>query len=305
MAAKPKKEVPSAVCEAHADRLSWLRARRTGIGASDAAAVLGVSPWSSPLQVFLSKLSEPQEAMSERMEWGLRHEPTIAEAFAAKTGRVVVAPPPFSLYRNKGCPWLTASIDRFQASGERHDPGVLEIKCTDVAADWETEPPIYYQVQVQHELAVTGLRWASLCVLIRGNRMLRVDVERNDAFIAELLKQEEAFWKVVQSREPPPPGPLDKDTLKAMYPSDSGETIALPADVDEWLDERASLKDQIAALGERLDHVENSIKGLLQNATRGILPGGRSVSWKAEDVKEHIVPAFTRRVLRVHEVRFK
>src|SRR5262245_52949583 len=64
------------------DRAAWLEARRKGIGASEIAAVLGISPWESPFSLYWRKVNGWDYEPSSEMEWGTRLEPVIAEKYA-------------------------------------------------------------------------------------------------------------------------------------------------------------------------------------------------------------------------------
>jgi hypothetical protein len=104
-----------------ADRAAWLAARRTGIGASEVAAVLGLSPYESPLDVYCRKLGlVPEKAETEAMRWGLRLEPLLAAEYAERTGYPLVATQVFLRHPDK--PFLLATLDGVRASRPRR-PG--------------------------------------------------------------------------------------------------------------------------------------------------------------------------------------
>ena len=171
------------------DRATWLEARRAGIGASDAAAVIGARP--SPLAVFLDKLGLAEaQAETPAMAWGRKLEPLVAAQYAEETGRRVVDPGPFTIHQSRAAetPWLMATLDRVIVDDAR-GPGVLEIKTTHAAhrEQWAEEPPLPFLVQVMHQMAVTGYTWGSLAVLIGGQEFLWVDVPRNEEFIQLLV----------------------------------------------------------------------------------------------------------------------
>lgn len=64
-----------------------LIARKQGIGGSDAAAILGLSQWKSPLDIFFDKLDtgEPEQINTPFTEWGIRLESAIVHKFQDKT----------------------------------------------------------------------------------------------------------------------------------------------------------------------------------------------------------------------------
>lgn len=101
-----------------ADRENWLRERKKGIGGSDVAAVLGLSPWRTPLDVFNDKTAETvdEKPQSEAAHFGTILEDVVADEFARRTGFKVVR---FNktLTQNPGCHvggvgWARANLDR-------------------------------------------------------------------------------------------------------------------------------------------------------------------------------------------------
>ena len=87
---KPGQKVtPTAVLVApySTPREEWLQLRQSGIGGSDALAVMGLDPWCSRMEVYLDKTGQlPERDATDRMRWGQLVEDTIARYFAAETG---------------------------------------------------------------------------------------------------------------------------------------------------------------------------------------------------------------------------
>src|SRR5690606_9681273 len=125
-------------------RDEWLQERRHGIGGSDVAAMLGLSPYMTPLELYHHKRGEipTPEREGEWLEWGQALEEPIAQRFARETGRTVLAPwqalgtspdEPYIVLVDREHPFLRVSLDRFfvDAADER---GTLEIKNT---SEWK------------------------------------------------------------------------------------------------------------------------------------------------------------------------
>src|SRR5262245_19558887 len=182
--------------ESYPDRAAWLAARRHGIGGSDAPAVLGVSPWKTSAQLWAEKLEmlEEDAAESEAMRMGRKLEPIIRELYTEATGQHVLESPPYDIRRSRTYPWMTATLDGVVFPPEAAEPGVFEAKTASAwhRDEWATEPPVAYQVQVQHNMVVTGATWGVLAVLIGGQHFRHYRVERNDAFVATLIEAERA-----------------------------------------------------------------------------------------------------------------
>lgn len=287
----------------------WLAARRQGIGASEAAAILGVSPFKSALALYAEKLelSEPDATEQEHLYWGRMLERPIAFRYAEVTGRRVVPVPPFNLRRSRAHPFMVATLDALTwPSPESVMP--LEIKNVSAyrAEDWETEPPLHYQVQVQHQLAVTGGAMASIAALIGGNRLVWFDVPRNDRFIAKLVLAEAEFWQRLLEKTPPPVDGSEsaKALLRTLYPRETpGLVVNLPAEVIEWDAELQQIKAGLAIESTRKDELENRIKAALGEAEQGVCTNGLTYTWKASERKGYTVEPTIVRTLRRKEAK--
>jgi len=289
-----------------ADREQWLEVRSHGIGSSDAAAVLGLSPWKSPLALYAEKvgLIEPDDLSDlEHVRWGNILEEPIAERYSEVTGRTVVDPGRFTVDIHPEHPFILASVDRrIAGDGNGHGPGILEIKTASAykLQDWQEEPPLPYQVQLQHQLMVTGCRWGSLAVLVGGQKFHYVDLERNDDFCRILLDAELEFWSRVERRDPPDADGSDstRRALEAMYPLDIGETVALSEEAWELAQELELAKQTIKAATDRKQEIENRIKAELGPFAKGLFSDGSGFTFKTQRRKAYTVEAAEFRVLR-------
>ncbi|MBY0446540.1 MAG: YqaJ viral recombinase family protein, partial [Burkholderiales bacterium] len=171
-------------------REEWLRIRGLGIGSSDAAAAIGLSPYKSPLSLWLEKTHRrPTDDLSEKeaVIWGTVLEPVLATIYAQRTGlkvrkvNAVLQDPDF--------PFMLANLDR-EVLGHPDGTGVLEIKTASYfsAPQWEDGIPVAYQCQVLHQLAVTGHSWADVAVLIGGQDFRIYRIQRDDDKIADLVR---------------------------------------------------------------------------------------------------------------------
>lgn len=271
-----------------ANREDWLAHRTKGIGASDAPVILGISPWKSALQLFTEKLGlmEIAQAETEYLKWGLRLEPVLREAYTEETNRIVSTPTPWRVEIHPDYDWMFATLDGW-VFDEAKGHGVLELKTASSTQhrEWKEGAPLMYQVQVQHQLAVTGLKWGALAVLIGGNTFLHYDVARDDAFIERLIKAELNFWERTCRGTAPDPDHSESAAaaLGALYASPVAQRIALPASSIDY-DAQRQRAMEIIEEGERLKlEAENMIKAQLQNNVEGILPNGVVYTWKAQE----------------------
>ncbi|MBR8205797.1 YqaJ viral recombinase family protein [Burkholderia vietnamiensis] len=212
-------------------RDDWLAVRRTGIGGSDAAAAIGLNPYMSALELWLDKTGraeslprpDPTDTTSPAF-WGTLLEPIVAAVYTQQTGNKVRKVN--AVLRHPSIPWMLANIDR-EVIGVS-DIQILECKTTGEfgARLWRERVPEYVQIQVQHQLAVTGKTAAHVAVLLCGQALEVHRINRDDALIARLIELEQRFWRFVESDTPPPAdGSESADrALRHLYPG-NGETV--------------------------------------------------------------------------------
>jgi len=218
------KNVTAKVYRDHTDKMTrdeWLAARKNGIGGSEASAVLGVNPYSSPLKVYRDKLSQDTEDVTnEAMRQGHDFEDYVARRFQEETGMKVRRLN--RILQNPDHPWMLANIDR-DIVGE--DAG-LEIKTTsalNLKRFKGGEFPANYYCQCVHYMAVTGAgRWY-VAILVLGKSFHVFEIDRNEDDIRTLTDAEEVFWKEnVEAKIPPLPTGSDTDDEEIIDVSAGG-----------------------------------------------------------------------------------
>ena len=302
---------PAATSKVYASRAEWLKNRRHGIGSSDAAAIMGLSPWGSALSVFVDKLGleESPDVVPEYMKWGHILEDPIAKEYTARTGRKLHNPGAFTIYQNRNLPFLQVTPDRLiltdpdDVAVNAGDFGSLSIKTGGIfkAKEWDDEPPIQYDVQFQHELLTLGLKWGSFAVLIGGQRLQIMDVERNDTFCDILAGAEAEFWDRVLREDPPAADDSESaaKALQKLFPKSTGASIALPANpYFELADDLDIAKARKGAMEATIRGIENKIKRRIGEAEMGILPDGSAFTWKEQKRAGFKVEPTAYRVLR-------
>jgi len=252
-------------------REAWLGVRKHGIGSSDAAAAVGLNPYQSALELWLVKtgrdagLPKPDfDDETSPMYWGTLLEPIVAAHYVRRTGckvRRVNA-----VLQHPEYPWMLANIDR-EVMGHA-DVAILECKTAGIHGSrlWKDGVPEYVQLQVQHQLAVTGKAAADVAVLLGGQELRIHRIDRDDALIKRLIELEARFWAYVMADTPLPADGSDSavKALQALFPADHGQTLDLRSDTAmnatfaTWCETRHTI--------EQLSATEAQCKATLQQA---------------------------------------
>lgn len=269
----------------NATREEWLNVRKLGLGGSDMAAVLGLSPWRSPIDVWLDKTSDTvEEKESEPMYWGNVLEEVVAQEFAKRSG-YKVRNNNFTL-QSEEYPYLLANIDR-EIVGL--DAG-LECKTANAfkANEWDGDnvPDAYY-IQCQHYMAVTGKSSWWIAALIGGNTFVYKEIKRNEEVIAAIIETGAAFWELVKNKTMPAPDDTKQceNALKKLYQKSNGQSVELPANYGNMIIDYLEIKNQLSELETKKRGIENVMKDFLKDNERATY-GEHFVSWKSTKPRE-------------------
>ncbi|MFW2132535.1 YqaJ viral recombinase family protein [Ectothiorhodospira haloalkaliphila] len=271
------------------DHRAWLAIRQSGIGSSDAAAAVGLNPYQSPLTLWMEKTgrgaSESSDRRQDRLQcplhWGTVLEPIVAEHYAQHTGRKVRRVN--AILQHTEHSWMLANLDREVVGSE--DVQILECKTAGMhgAKLWQYGVPEYVQLQVMHQLAVTGHQAADVAVLIAGQQLEIHRIERDEAMIEQLIALEAQFWRSVEQDVPPPADASDSagQALRRLYPRDSGQTVDFSDDADlcEVFARLQRVRDELAQRGQEEAQLRHTLQQAMGEATVAQFPTGR-VRWK-------------------------
>jgi len=288
-------------------RDEWLVERTKGIGASEAAAVLGIDHWAGAMEVYARKIGAWGETETNNaMRWGLYLEAPIAEEYARVTGRKVRRNTDYTIMKLPGKPHIRCTPDAWIEDPKR-GPGILQIKSTRRESDWTRGVPDPVQVQVNQEMLCCGVAWGSVAVLIGTRWEFRhFDLDRHEAFCTKvLIPALDEFWCRIQERRPPPADATKTcgKALTALYPYDTGESVALGNEFLAADVQRLGIIRQMDALKKEKERLENLLKAEIKTATFGVLPNGVRYSLRLTKVKGYtktIEPFEYRRLWR-HE----
>lgn len=271
-----------------------LAERHTGLGGSDAAAALGLSPYKSALELFLEKrerrdLSAPQVSA---FRWGNLLEPVIRQEYSNVTHRVVHLPE--GTLRHATFPFVLAHVD-----GITDDKRVFEAKTARTDQDWgksgTDEVPHHYLLQVQHYLAVTGLLVADIAVLIGGNDFRIFEVPADQELQQMILESEVEFWSMVERGEPPSPDfdrPHVYDLVRKLYPGTDGRTLTASDDDYKSLADYRNADEFMKSYAIKVERAKAELLDSMGEASRLIFPdAGMQLQRKSIERKEYTVAA--------------
>ena len=264
-------------------RDQWLEWRKKGIGGSDAAAVCGLSRWKSPIAIWMEKAGhvEPLEA-GESAYWGTQMEPLIRKEFIHRTGLKVKQVR--SMLQHKRFPFMTANLDGIVTVPNK-GRGIYEAKTAGVyaAPEWETFIPDEYAIQIQHYMAVTGLSFAYVAVLIGGNKFMWRYIKRDNQVIDLIIQLESRFWQLVETKTPPDVDGSSSSTdfLKRLYAQSNPQSmIILHSDAETLITEYEAAQRAEEEASQRMDAAANRLKQLLGENEIGVA-GDRLITWKS------------------------
>jgi putative phage-type endonuclease len=291
--------------------------RQSGIGGSDASAILGLNPYCSPFDVYADKLgSKPPVEDNEAMRQGRDLEDYVARRFCETHGKKVRRIN--AILQHEEHDFIIGNVDRIIV-GE--DAG-LECKTTSVlnkAKFNQGEYPTAYYAQCVHYMALTGASKWYLAVLVLNRGFHVFEIPRDENEIAALVEMEREFWQHhVCSQIPPMPdgSSCTGETIKAMFPEGvSRETVPLfgqEAIIASYLELDRAVKD----MEKQRDAFKQTLQLALGDAEIG-KAHGYSVEWKNQtrqtlDTKRlqeeqfavytaYLKPAQTVRVFKVKE----
>lgn len=230
------------------DEEAWLLARTKGIGGSDIGTICGVNKYSSPRMLFFKKTGQYEdaefasfsEASLERMHFGHKLEPVVADEYIRREQKKVVICP--ATLASKEHPWALANVDRVIVDEDGEPYGILEIKTADarLLKDWEEgDLPQSYLYQLQWYLMVTGFKYGAIAALIGGNRYVMYEVYADEYLHKEMLEAGGYFWNY--------------NVKQLIVPEVNGSDA--DSEINKELYKNAVPKSEIALEGEEYDNL--------------------------------------------------
>lgn len=268
--------------------------RRTYLGSSDVAGILGLSPWSTPLDVYLDKVEGKQPVISEAklkiLQRGKRLEPYVLDMLTIEHSIELIHRN--NRYLDRQHKFLAAEIDAETSDGRN-----VEGKTTGDFYDkslWGEEGsddvPIYYAAQCMHGMMCNGAASTLLPVMLGIDDFRVYEIHRDESTIAAIRETELEFWDRVQRRDPPPPSNA-ADVLR-MYPTDSGATKQATDDMVQVVNEFKAKKKEAKFIAGELEDLADQIKLFMLDATTLSYGSRALLTWKEQKTKRFNIDLF-------------
>jgi putative phage-type endonuclease len=274
--------------------------RRGGLGGSDSPVILGVSPFQTRRQLYLEKvgLAEPT-GETPAMKRGKRMEGIIADLYQEIKER------PVEVVKQKivhpALPFIWAHIDRRITDPKRpnHGPGVLEIKCPGISIYNKCKReglPLYYVVQLQHYLGVTGMKWGGFAVFsAEAWEMIEFDVQRDPELIKIIFRKGKEFWENTQKGIAP-----EDDSVQIELPDFNGDVANMnqinPMEWEEAVRAYQQGKMLKAEGDDMMDLAEVKIKAMMEAVNTEVAEGaGARIYWAYQKARKSLDKAAFKR----------
>lgn len=271
------------------DREDWLNVRKGGIGSSDAAAAVGLNPYKSPLELWMEKTgraaaNDDHAGLDDPRYWGTLLEPFVAIAYQQKTERRVRKIN--AVLQHPAFPFMLANIDREVIGSD--EVQILECKTAGEFGSrlWRDGVPEYVQIQVQHQLAVTGKAAADVAVLLCGQQLEVFHIPRDEDVIARLIVLEARFWEYVETDTPPPADGSESAAraLRQLY-TGGGGTLDFSENqhLSQVFEDLRTLRCELDAKGRQAEILKQSLQEAMGDSSRAVFATGEVTYKRAKD----------------------
>jgi len=257
--------------------------RNAGLGASDAAAAVGLSKWKSPYELWLEKTGQASDEVDPDalpIVMGNALEPVVLAHFTKRTGLTVSRRQEQVVDPTWPTRWVTLD-------GVASDGGLIEAKSAGFAdpAEWGDEHeddavPMQYYLQGQHGLACTGAEFTYMPLIVLNRQFRLYRIRRDNDVIAQLTEHERLFWACVEARTPPDPVSLDDAALR--WPSDTSTEIVASSEIEAVVDRLRELREHQKGVDQEIDELRLQIQTYM-GPHGALLPSGGCkplITWK-------------------------
>lgn len=223
----------------------WLRERKNYLGGTDLAAIAGLNPYRTALDVYLDKTSgDIREETNDAMRWGNLLEEAVAKEYAEVTGQKIEIEP--NTIYHPSMKFLGANIDRWVGDKEY----VLECKTAgfNKGKEWgevgTDEIPECYLIQVAYYASICDVPKVDIAVLIGGQDFRIYTYNRNKELEEKLIKIACNFWHNHIEKRIPPKCVSTRDTFNLFPQSNYQEIVAEDNIIQKWEELKAAREEE-------------------------------------------------------------
>ena len=254
---------------------TWLELRRQGLGASDMAAVMGVSPYKTPYQLWAEKTGmTPEQKVGDAARRGVILEDAVGQYYEQERG--VKLRKSNGIVRLKKHPRIMASLDR-TIVGETK--GIVEIK-TSASPRWSMWPvPPEVMIQVHVQMGIVGAEWCDVVALLGGLVFKIERVEFDAQLWAEIQRSAMLFLEAIDNKTPPQLEALDAQAYAIATPQESDEFVEADNSLENVYRQLREVNAELHFLEEKKGSLEIILKEAIGNKA-GLAGAGWTVYWK-------------------------
>lgn len=267
--------------------------RSSYFGSSDIAAILGVSPWKSKLDVFLDKTQgrPPVTAVKQKIfDRGHRLEPYLLDMYAEDTGEDLILRN--VRYADLEFPFLAAEIDAETRSGKNVEAkSTHQFGAKNWGAELTDEVPIYYNAQAQFGMMCNHASVVEFPVLIGIDDFRIYRVERDDEIIQLQRKAAVDFWHdhILTGVAPEPSTVSD---LERLFPWDHGSVIQATDEIRDKVLELKRLKAKLKTMTADAEEAADQIKMFMREHSVLNYGAATLLTWKSQKSIRHDTSEF-------------
>lgn len=315
-------------------REEWLSWRLNVLTGGDVAAIAGVNRYRTPLSVYVEKagVNVFPSAENNLMTRGRWFEHAILAGLRERYPRwKIIKANVFLIDADRR---LGGTPDFVAIDPERPGYGIIDGKVVmrrvfartwmrmedDEEIDEVDEGgggavvPLHHQLQVIHYAKLSGATWAAVAPMVMSEfraDLLCCDVPIHEGAWQRVLREAAYFWREFDAgRRPTYDRERDQEVLRALYPHE-GDTGDPPYDLTghnriiTLLEERAALKGAVKDAETEISNIETDVIAIVGDHAVSRAPGGWRIGFKVESREAHIMPAWSKRVLRITRRKIK
>jgi predicted phage-related endonuclease len=208
------------------------------------------------------------------MKWGSRLEDAIAKGVAEDNQWKVE---PFKIYGRM--PNLRAGSSFDYKILHYEGDGILEIKNVDSLQFKEKwlfdggkliEAPPHIELQCQHQMMVSGLKYLKLAALVGGNTVGIIEREYDEELISEIQSRIYDFWELIDKDKAPEPN-FEKDyeaVIRMMQSAEPGKIIDGTSEIEALVDLYNKHSEQEKAAAKKKKQIKATIFSLIGDAEK-------------------------------------